>query len=97
MYMEAIRGLGIMEDTESKTLQSREDVANILRIPDSKLRYILFGKRPENMYHSFQISKNSKPPKTGSTNKRQIDAPDPQLKAMQRTLATYLDWIYVKR
>ena len=97
MYVEAARALEIMEGNEPSALQSREDVASILHIPDNKLRYILFGKRPENMYHSFQIAKNSKSPKCGSTNKRQIDAPDPQLKAIQRTLATYLDSIYIKR
>lgn len=97
MYMEKVRALGVMEDKGPRELQSREDVASMLHIPDRKLRYILFGKRPENMYHSFQIAKNSKSPKSGSTNKRQIDAPDPQLKAIQRTLATYLDSIYIKR
>lgn len=38
-------------------LQTRHDVARILEIKESSLRYFLFKRRPENMYCTFRIKK----------------------------------------
>lgn len=70
-----------------KDLNSREDVAALLGIPDRSLRYFLYKKRPENMYRSFEISK-----KDGS--KRSISAPDRELREVQRKLANILSAVY---
>lgn len=75
---------------DASSLQSREDVAKALYIQDKTLRYILFGIRPENMYQSFEI-----PKKSGKV--RRINAPNGQLKAIQRTLAKILTSMYIKR
>ena len=72
------------------SLLSREDVAHALHISDKTLRYILFVIRPENMYYHFEI-----PKKNGSY--RQINAPNPQLKSIQKALANMLFSFYVKR
>ena len=37
-------------------LETREDVANLLEIPERSLRYFLYKIRPENMYYSFTIT-----------------------------------------
>ena len=36
-------------------LETREDVAAILGISERSLRYFLYKKRPENMYHTFRF------------------------------------------
>lgn len=68
-------------------LQTRQDVARILGIKESSLRYFLFKRRPENMYHTFSIQKRN-----GSN--RQISAPQKELKAIQRKLAYVLSCVY---
>ena len=40
-------------------LQTRHDVARILEIKESSLRYFLFKWRPENMYRTFSIKKRN--------------------------------------
>lgn len=68
-------------------LETREDVAAILGISERSLRYFLYKKRPENMYHTFKI-----PKKDGTT--REISAPDKALKEIQRKLANVLSAVY---
>ena len=68
-------------------LQTRRDVAKILEIKESSLRYFLFKRRPENMYSTFSIKKRN-----GSD--RQISAPQKELKAIQRKLAHVLTCVY---
>lgn len=68
-------------------LQTRHDVARILEIKESSLRYFLFKRRPENMYRTFSIKKRN-----GSD--RQISAPQKELKAIQRKLAYILSCVY---
>ena len=68
-------------------LQTRTDVANILEIKESSLRYFLFKRRTENMYSTFCIKKRN-----GSD--RVISAPQKELKAIQRKLAYVLSCMY---
>lgn len=68
-------------------MQTRSDVARILEIKESSLRYFLFKRRPENMYRTFRIKKRS-----GSD--RRISAPQKELKAIQRKLAFVLSCMY---
>lgn len=71
-------------------MASREDVANLLEIPDRRLRYILYAKKPENQYTSFEISK-----KRGGT--RTINAPSQPLKSLQRKLNYIFQLIYERK
>lgn len=71
-------------------LNTRKDVASLLGISDRSLRYFLFHRRPENMYHAFRI-----PKKDGTT--REILAPDRELREIQRKLANVLEAIYMRR
>lgn len=66
-----------------KDIDSCRDLSNFLKIPYSKLTYILYVKKPENLYISFQI-----PKKSGGT--RIISAPTSDLKLIQRRLASEL-------
>lgn len=68
-------------------LRTREDLADLLNINERSLRYFLYKKRPENMYHVFQI-----PKKDGTF--REISAPSVELKQIQRKLATVLATVY---
>lgn len=68
-------------------LQTRQDVADILEIKESSLRYFLYGVRPDNMYTDFTIKK-----KNGGV--RRISAPAKQLRTLQRKLATILNVVY---
>lgn len=67
-------------------VEDRKDIADLLRIPLKNLTYLLFIKRTENCYTSFDI-----PKKTGGT--RTINAPCEELKAIQSKLAVIL-WDY---
>ena len=69
------------------TMETREDVADVLGIKEKSLRYFLFKRRPENMYHSFEI-----PKKSGGF--RKISAPDKELKEIQKKLAAVLSLVY---
>lgn len=68
-------------------LETRADVAALLGISEKSLRYFLYKKRPENMYHTFEISK-----KDGTS--RIISAPNKELKTIQRKLAAVLMDVY---
>ncbi len=68
-------------------LKTREDVATILGISEKSLRYFLYKRRPENMYHTFKI-----PKKDGTT--REISAPDKELREIQRKLSSVLSAVY---
>lgn len=71
-------------------LESREDVASILGIEDRSLRYFLFKRRPENMYHTFQMEKRN-----GTF--RTIAAPEKPLMEIQRKLASILSDVYMPK
>ena len=68
-------------------LKTRGDVARLLGIREVSLRYFLFKKRPENMYHTFSIAK-----KDGTS--RKIAAPDKPLKRIQQKLVQVLNDVY---
>lgn len=68
-------------------LKTREDVATLLGISERSLRYFLYKRRPENMYHTFIVTK-----KNGGT--REISAPDKELKEIQRKLSKVLTEVY---
>ena len=68
-------------------LSNRSSVAGMLEIPEKSLRYFLYAKKPENLYCSFTVpKKNGKP--------REINAPNKELKAIQRKLAYILNLVY---
>lgn len=62
-------------------------MANLLEINDKSLRYFLYHKKTENMYRSFKI-----PKKNGEY--RIINAPNKELKSIQRKLAYVLALVY---
>lgn len=64
-------------------IQSRNELADFLKIPRKKLSYILYVVTPEKCYHTFEI-----PKKSGGT--RTIDAPNSDLKYVQKMLANAL-------
>ncbi|MBC1481719.1 RNA-directed DNA polymerase [Listeria seeligeri] len=63
-----------------KNIENRKDLADYLNIPIKRLTYIIYIKRTENLYYSFEI-----PKKSGGV--RNINAPKSELKALQRKLA----------
>jgi hypothetical protein len=67
-------------------IASRNDLAMFLKIPISKLTYILYVVNPDKCYHSFSI-----PKKSGG--ERIIDAPNDDLKPIQIKLSKCL-WEY---
>lgn len=67
-------------------IQTRNELADFLKIPRSKLAYVLFVKKTENCYSSFEI-----PKKNG--NSRLIYSPIDELKSIQHRLAQAL-WDY---
>lgn len=71
-------------------LKNRADVAELLEVDEKSLRYILYVKRPENMYKKFNISK-----KKGGF--RTINAPEESLKAIQKKLSYIFSLIYNKK
>lgn len=64
-------------------IQSRNELADYLKIPRKKLSYLLYILTPDKCYHSFEI-----PKKSGGT--RQICAPNNDLKQVQTALANAL-------
>ena len=64
-------------------IKTKSDLANILNISKSNLTYVLYVKKVENMYISFDI-----PKKNGGV--RKINAPKKFLKFIQRNLARAL-------
>ncbi len=66
---------------------SRKDVAKLLDIEDKSLRYFLYSDKNKSMYTTFEI-----PKKKG--NPRRINAPNEELKNIQRKLSYVLNLIY---
>lgn len=69
-------------------IKTRNDFADFLRIPRSKLTHILYVKKPDSYYETFEI-----PKKNGDT--RTICAPSGDLKGLQTKLANAL-WEHQK-
>lgn len=69
-------------------IQSRNELADCLSIPRSKLTHILYVKKPDSYYTTFEI-----PKRNGET--RTICAPSGDLKILQVKLSTIL-WLYQK-
>ena len=67
-------------------IQTRNDLADFLKIPRSRLSYVLYIQKTDSYYVSFEI-----PKKSGGT--RTICAPDGDLKDIQKRLAAAL-WEY---
>lgn len=74
--------------TKSNEIKSREDVAHFLKIPLKKLTYMLYIKKTENYYKSFDV-----PKKNGGV--RHINAPTGDLIDLQRKLTDAL-WDFQK-
>jgi len=69
-------------------IQSRNELADYLSIPRSKLTHILYVKKPDSYYTTFEI-----PKRNGET--RTICAPSGDLKILQVKLSNIL-WLYQK-
>lgn len=69
-----------------KDVENARDLASLLRIDYSYLTYLLYRKRPENCYKTFEI-----PKKCGKT--RTINAPIEPLKFVQKRLSDQI-WKY---
>lgn len=69
-------------------IQSRNELADYLSIPRSKLTHILYVKKPNSYYTTFEI-----PKRNGET--RTICAPSGDLKTLQEKLSNML-WLYQK-
>lgn len=65
-------------------VENLEQLSYLLKVPKRKLTYILYVKRIENLYTSFEI-----PKKTGGT--RQINSPSSDLKEVQKKIADLLE------
>jgi hypothetical protein len=64
-------------------IQSRNELADYLGIPRSKLTHILYVKKPDSYYTTFEI-----PKRNGDT--RAICAPSGDLKVLQKKLSNIL-------
>lgn len=73
-----------------KQLETRTDVAILLDIDEKSLRWILYVKRPENMYQTFKINK-----KSGGY--RNISASTGALKEIQCKISYILNLVYKKK
>lgn len=69
--------------THYTELKNRADFADFLGIPLKKLTYLLYVKKPENCYSTFEI-----PKKNGDL--RKISAPNDALSSIQRNLSVEL-------
>lgn len=69
-------------------IHSRNDLADFLSIPRSKLTHILYVKKPDSYYTTFEIPKHN-------SGTRTICAPSGELKALQEKLSNML-WQYQK-
>lgn len=70
------------------TIQTRNDLADFLKVPRRKLTHILYIRKPDSYYRTFEI-----PKKNGGT--RTICAPSGDLKSLQIKLSNAL-WEYLK-
>lgn len=68
-------------------IKTRNDLADFLKFSRSQLTYILYVKKPDSFYTTFEI-----PKKNGET--RVISAPSGALKKLQQKLASAL-WIHL--
>lgn len=68
---------------ELKEIQTRNELADYIKVPRQKLSYILYVKGTENLYKAFEI-----PKKSGGV--RHIHAPEEELKQIQSKLAKVL-------
>lgn len=68
-------------------MKNREDVARLLGIKESSLRYFLYVVKPDNMYSEFKIQKRN-------GGERTICSPDDRLKNIQRKLLKCLECVY---
>ena len=64
-------------------IRTRNELADFIEIPRKKLSYVLYVKKTENLYKSFDI-----PKKNGGY--RQINAPQDDLKQIQKKLGVAL-------
>jgi len=71
-------------------LQEREDLANLLKVDDKTLRYILYVMSESRKYRKFKI------PKKGTGKFRDVAEPHPQLKYIQTVLNFTLQSVYQK-
>ena len=71
-------------------LDTRKDIANWLGISQKQLIYVLYVRKPESYYRSFEIAK-----KNGG--KRIINAPTKELYRIQKILTFKLEEIYAPR
>ena len=69
-------------------IQSRNELADYLSVPRNKLTHILYVKKPDSYYTTFEI-----PKRNGET--RTICAPSGDLKTLQEKLSNML-WLYQK-
>ena len=69
-------------------IQSRNELADYLSVPRSKLTHVLYVKKPNSYYTTFEI-----PKRNGET--RTICAPSGDLKTLQEKLSNML-WLYQK-
>lgn len=77
-----------MNDLELlQDLNNRKDVANLLGVSDKKLIYILYAKRTESFYTSFEVSK-------GNGGIREINAPLKEIRFFQDKLKDIFSNIY---
>lgn len=70
-----------------RAAQTRQELAEILGIKESSLTYILYALEESEKYKKFSI-----PKKSGG--EREICAPDPRLKSLQRKVANILSEIF---
>lgn len=68
---------------EIKEIRTRNELSDCLGVPRKKLTYVLYVKKIENLYESFDI-----PKKNGDY--RHIHAPQKDLKQIQKSLAEVL-------
>lgn len=73
---------------EAVFIQSRNELAGCLSIPRSKLTHILYVKKPDSYYTTFEIPKRNSETRT-------ICAPSGDLKILQEKLSNLL-WLYQK-
>ena len=86
MNIELTRGPDEWRD-QFKALQCPQDIAEMLEVSHRDLNYWIYRTPEKDRYTSFHIAK-----KSGAS--RQIDAPNPSIKILQRKLNTVLQTVY---